>query len=42
MALLQECPQCRKRMSIARKTCACGFRLGKASGKVYWISFYIV
>lgn len=41
MALLQECPTCRKRHSISNKECSCGFALGKASGKVYWIEYYL-
>ena len=41
MALLQECPQCRKRYTMKRKTCTCGFRFEKASGKVYWIEYYL-
>ena len=41
MAILQECPKCRKRLSITKKECPCGFSLGKASGKVYWIEYYL-
>ena len=41
MALLQECPQCKKRYSIHRKVCTCGFKFEKASGKVYWVEFYL-
>ena len=54
MALLIECPQCKKRLSLkpqdeagkekvtkARDRCPCGFKLQKASGKVYWIEYYI-
>jgi integrase len=41
MALLQECPECKKRFSLKRKTCLCGFSLSKFSGKVYWIEFYL-
>lgn len=41
MALLQECPICKKRYSISRKFCACGFKFEKASGKVYWIEYYL-
>ena len=54
MALLIECPQCKKRLSLKsqdqpgeervtkiRDRCPCGFKLQKASGKVYWIEFYI-
>jgi len=41
VALLQECPQCKKRYSIHRKVCTCGFKFEKASGKVYWVEFYL-
>jgi integrase len=41
MALLQECPTCKKRYSISRKVCTCGFKFEKASGKVYWIEYYL-
>ncbi len=41
MALLQECPECRKRFSLKRKKCLCGVSLGKFSGKVYWVSVYL-
>jgi integrase len=41
MAVEQQCPKCRKRLSITRKICKCGFKLGKFSGKVYWVSAYI-
>jgi integrase len=56
MALLIECPQCKRRLSLmklqdafegggnrrARDRCpSCGFKLKKASGKVYWIEYYI-
>jgi len=41
VALLQECPRCKKRYSIHRKVCTCGFRFEKASGKVYWIEYYL-
>jgi len=41
MGLLQECPQCHKRYSLKRKACRCGFKFDKASGKVYWIEFYL-
>jgi integrase len=41
MALLVECPKCKKRLSISRKKCECGFKLGKFSGKVYWVSVYV-
>lgn len=40
MALLQECPQCKKRFGLKREVCACGFKMKKASGKAYWIEFY--
>jgi integrase len=41
MGLLQECPECKKRLSISRKDCPCGIKLAKTAGKVYWIEFYI-
>lgn len=41
MAILQECPQCKKRAGIDKKVCACGFKLVKGSHKVYWIEYYI-
>jgi integrase len=56
MAILQECPKCKQKLSISiptktsegetvrkeRKECpSCGFKLRKASGKAYWIEYYI-
>lgn len=59
MALLQECPRCKVKLSFRyqvevkegdevkkiekeRSECPkCGFKLRKASGKVYWIEYYI-
>jgi integrase len=59
MALLQECPKCKERLSLdywevvregelvkkvkrVRDRCpSCGFKLKKASGKAYWIEYYI-
>jgi len=41
MAILQECPVCRKRWAIKKKSCSCGFSMGKHSGKVYWVSVYL-
>ncbi len=59
MALLQECPRCKvklsfryqaevkevdevKKIEIERSECPkCGFKLRKASGKAYWIEYYI-
>ena len=42
MAILQECPNCRKRLSIKRKICSrCSTNVGKFSGKVYWVSVYV-
>jgi integrase len=59
MALLQECPRCKEKLSIKlqvevregeevkkvlreRKECPkCGFKLRKASGKVYWVDLYL-
>lgn len=40
MALLVECPKCRKRYSLRKNMCDCGFALKKASGKIYWIEYY--
>lgn len=40
MALLIECPECKKRNSQKVKVCKCGFALAKFSGKVYWIEYY--
>jgi len=40
MAILVECPKCRKRLSLIKKDCTCGFKLRKASGKTYWIEYY--
>ena len=42
MAILQECPICRRRQRVANKLCRCGERLDKAkrSGRVrYWIDY---
>ncbi len=41
MALLQECPECKYRSSIKKKRCKCGRALAKASGKNYWIEYYV-
>jgi len=59
MALLQECPHCKEKLSLKskievqegkedrmklkeRKECPrCGFKLRKASGKAYWIEYYM-
>jgi integrase len=41
MAIILECPKCKKRLSISRKKCECGFKLGKFCGKVYWVSVYV-
>jgi integrase len=40
MALLVECPDCKKRNSQKAKTCKCGFALAKFSGRVWWIEWY--
>ena len=40
MALLVECPECKKRNSQKVKTCKCGFALAKFSGRVWWIEYY--
>ena len=39
MALLVECPECKKRNSQKAKTCTCGFALAKFTGRVYWIDY---
>jgi integrase len=41
MALLIECPECKKRNSQKAKSCKCGFALAKFSGRVYWIEYYL-
>jgi integrase len=40
MGLLIECPSCKKRLGVKKAFCSCGVKLGKASGKVYWIEYY--
>jgi hypothetical protein len=40
MALLVECPECKKRNSQKAKACKCGFALAKFSGRVWWIEYY--
>jgi integrase len=39
MAILIECPECKKRNSQKAKKCKCGFALAKFSGRVYWIDY---
>jgi integrase len=41
MALMVECPQCRKRRSSKSEKCECGFSLRKHSGKIYWIDYRV-
>ncbi len=41
MAVEQECPSCRRRLSISKKVCRCGLKLDKKGGKVYWVSVYV-
>jgi integrase len=41
MAILVECPECKKRQSLAKRVCSCGLKLVKSSGKVYWIEYYM-
>ena len=42
MAILVECPQCRKRQYDDSNPCArCGNSFSKNSKKVYWIEFYV-
>jgi len=40
MALLVECPECKRRNSQKVKACRCGFALAKFSGRVWWIEYY--
>jgi integrase len=40
MALLQECPNCKRRVNIKSKSCKCGTNLSKLAGKTYWIRWY--
>jgi integrase len=40
MALLVECPKCKKRNSTKISTCKCGLNIKKAAHKNYWIEFY--
>ncbi len=40
MALLVECPKCRKRNSTKLGKCSCGVNLKKQGNKNYWIEFY--
>jgi len=40
MGLLRECVSCKKRFSLERESCRCGFKMKKASGKTYWIEWY--
>ena len=41
MALLIECPKCRKRNSADAASCKCGFNIKKAAHKNYWIEYYL-
>ena len=41
MAILIECPKCRKRNSLKKVECGCGKNIRKASSKNYWIEYYI-
>ena len=41
MGILVECPACRLRSSLKRKTCKCGHNVQKTSSKNYWIEYYI-
>ncbi|AEB08429.1 integrase family protein [Desulfobacca acetoxidans DSM 11109] len=41
MALLIECPQCKRRNPAKEKACkGCGFLLAKHSGRIWWIEYY--
>lgn len=41
MAILVECPECKKRNPLKNKVCKCGFALAKFSGRVYWIDYIV-
>ena len=41
MALLIECPQCRKRISLKKSECGCGKNIRKTANKCYWIEYYV-
>ena len=41
MCILVECPACRLRSGLKRKTCKCGHNVQKTSSKNYWIEYYI-
>ncbi|MFC1889690.1 tyrosine-type recombinase/integrase [Thermodesulfobacteriota bacterium] len=41
MAILIECPDCKTRKSTKTKKCDCGKDLKKATGKTYWIEYYL-
>ena len=42
MALLMECPQCKKRNSLKVEFCKCGLHLKKQAHKIYWIDYYVL
>jgi integrase len=39
MAILIECPKCKRRNSAKVRACKCGFALAKFSGRAYWIDY---
>ncbi len=41
MAILSQCPQCKRRNNLKATTCRCGYGIKKASGKIYWIEYYL-
>lgn len=41
MGLLIECPECKKRNGPKATLCKCGLNIKKASGKSYWIEYYL-
>jgi integrase len=41
MGILVECPACRLRGGLKRKTCKCGHNVQKTGSKNYWIDYYI-
>jgi len=42
MAILIECPNCKKRQSVKTLKCSCGVGLQKQAHKNYWIEYYIL
>jgi len=40
MALLTECPKCKRRNNLKKIKCKCSFNIKKAANKNYWIEYY--